>query len=200
MSSGWVLFSLRCFLPPDHSFCTCQRADETCNCGHEFLSNLVMALQLLFSDLVKALGECLCGFHVGVNFLRCSMIDRAKYSVNFRLTNHDCVKKLTLVFPPSQKCSYSHLSAFSMDYDDDLLCADRHATCFYDDECCEPYVCDNMSFYCDVKPVVKTPTPAPLSPVPAPTPRSPTPMPRYPTPTPGSYSYMYPDDDDLVRI
>ena len=45
------------------------------------------------------------------------------------------------------------------------MCAERGQVCFSDLECCEPYQCDNRSFYCDKKPkppTVPTPTPSPV--------------------------------------
>lgn len=42
-----------------------------------------------------------------------------------------------------------------MDY-----CVERYEVCFTDDECCEPYVCDSLSLYCDKKsPSNPSPTP-----------------------------------------
>lgn len=43
------------------------------------------------------------------------------------------------------------------------FCAERGEVCFEDEDCCEPYHCDNRSMYCDK--ANSTPSPGPTPPV-----------------------------------
>ena len=66
---------------------------------------------------------------------------------------------------PTPRVPKTTPAPFRFEDDDVEVCAERGEVCFSDLECCEPYQCDNRSYYCDKKPrppSPPTPTPSPV--------------------------------------